>query len=282
MRLVRFGAPGEEKPGLIDDEHVLRDLSHEIDDIAGSVLSRDGLAHLASIDPKSLPKADPSHRLGPPVGRIGHFLGIGRNYEEHAKETGAETPTEPLVFSKAPSAIGGPHDDIIMPKDATKLDYEAEIAIVIGEEALYVSEAEAMDHVAGFCLCNDVTERTFQKDRGGQFIKGKSSPGFGPLGPWLVTKDRIENPQAFDIWLNVNGEPRQKGTSADMIFSFATIVSHISHFMKLMPGDVITTGTPAGVGAGMTPPRFLKIGDIVTLGASGLGEQRLVVVERGA
>ena len=169
-----------------------------------------------------------------------------------------------------------------MPKDATKLDYEAEIAIVIGEEALYVSEAEAMDHVAGFCLCNDVTERTFQKDRGGQFIKGKSSPGFGPLGPWLVTKDRIENPQAFDIWLNVNGEPRQKGTSADMIFSFATIVSHISHFMKLMPGDVITTGTPAGVGAGMTPPRFLKIGDIVTLGASGLGEQRLVVVERGA
>lgn len=277
MRLVRYGEPGKEKPGLLDDDHVLRDLSDTVDDIAGEVLTRAGLERLRGIDPKSLVKLDPSHRLGPPVGGVGHFVAIGLNYADHAAESGAEPPKEPLLFSKAPSSICGPHDDILIPKASDKLDWEAEVAVVIGDEALYVAENEALDYVAGFCLCNDVSERTFQKDRGGQFIKGKSSPNFGPLGPWLVTPDRIGDPQGIDLWLDVNGERRQTGSTRDMLFKVQAIVSYVSHFMRLMPGDVITTGTPAGVGMGMKPPQYLKEGDIVTLGGTGLGEQRQVV-----
>ncbi|RFC66040.1 FAA hydrolase family protein [Fulvimarina endophytica] len=277
MRLIRYGEKGSEKPGIVDDEHVLRDLSGEIDDIAGEVLSRRGLERLAAIDPKSLPKIDPSHRLGCPVGRVGHFIAIGQNYAEHASELGNDLPSEPLVFSKAPSSISGPHDDIPIPPGSTKLDWEVELAIVIGERAFAIEESEAMDHIAGFCLCNDVSERAFQKERGGQFIKGKSAPGFGPLGPWLVTPDRVGDPQALDLWLNVNGETCQRGSTSDMIFSVKHIVAYLSDFMQLEPGDIITTGTPSGVGAGMKPPKFLKDGDIVTLGIEGLGEQRQVV-----
>ncbi|MEN3792070.1 fumarylacetoacetate hydrolase family protein [Fulvimarina sp. MAC3] len=280
MRLVRYGEMGAEKPGLIDDEQVMRDLSDEIDDIAGDVLSRHGMERLAAINPKSLPKVDPSHRLGSPVGHVGHFIAIGLNYADHAAETGAEKPKEPLVFSKAPSSICGPHDNLPIPPGSTKLDWEVELAIVIGDKAYDISEAEAMDHVAGFCLCNDISERSFQKERGGQFIKGKSSPFTGPLGPWLVTPDRLGDPQGLELWLSVNGEIKQRGKTSDMLFSSAFIVSYLSKFMVLEPGDVITTGTPSGVGAGMEPPQFLKEGDIITLGGSHLGEQRQVVVAR--
>ena len=277
MRLVRYGEPGREKPGLIDDDHVLRDLSEEVGDIAGEVLSRAGIDKLRRIDPKALAKADPSHRLGPPVGRVGNFYAIGLNYADHARETGAAIPDEPILFNKATSSIAGPHDEIVVPKGSTQLDWEVEIAIVIGEEAHCVPESEAMDHVAGFCLCNDVSERTFQKQRGGQFVKGKSAPSFGPLGPWLVTPDALGDPQAVDLWLDVNGERMQTGSTSTMIFPVRALVWHVSQFLKLMPGDVITTGTPPGVGSGRKPPKFLEAGDIVTLGGTHLGEQRQVV-----
>ncbi|MEC5290344.1 fumarylacetoacetate hydrolase family protein [Aurantimonas sp. C2-6-R+9] len=277
MRLVRYGESGAEKPGLIDDENVLRDLSNEVDDIAGTTLSKAGLKAIRKLDPKSLPKADPSNRIGPPVGRVGNFIAVGLNYADHAKESGMDIPAEPILFNKAPSSIVGPHDDVIVPKGSDRLDWEVEIAIVIGEEALYVSEEQAMDHVAGFCLCNDVSERTFQTQRGGQWMKGKSAPSFGPLGPWLVTPDALGDPQAVDLWLDVNGERMQTGSTATMIFPITKLVSYISQFMRLMPGDVITTGTPPGVGMGMKPERYLKPGDIITVGGRGLGEQRQTV-----
>ncbi|MBC8129709.1 MAG: fumarylacetoacetate hydrolase family protein [Rhizobiaceae bacterium] len=274
MRLVRFGDAGQEKPGLIDAEHVLRDLSGEIDDIAGQHLSRAGLARIARLDPKSLPKADPSRRLGSPVGNVGNFIAVGLNYADHAAETGAPIPKEPILFNKATSSIVGPHDDVIIPKRSKSLDWEVEIAIVIGEVAHNVSEEEALDHVAGYCLCNDVSEREWQKDRGGQWMKGKSAPTFGPLGPWLVTSDAIPDPQAIDLWLDVAGQRMQTGSTATMIFPVKTLVSYISEFVALQPGDVITTGTPPGVGAAMTPPRWLRPGDIIALGGTHLGEQR--------
>jgi 2,4-diketo-3-deoxy-L-fuconate hydrolase len=277
MRLVRYGESGAEKPGLIDEENVLRDLSEEIDDLAGGSLSRATFDKLRALNPKSLAKADPSHRIGPCVGNVGHFIAVGLNYVDHAKESGMEIPKEPILFNKAPSCIVGPHDDVIVPKGSDRLDWEVEIGIVIGEEALYVSEDQAMDHVAGFCLCNDVSERTFQAQRGGQWMKGKSAPTFGPIGPWLVTPDELGDPQAVDLWLDVNGERMQTGSTATMIFGVKTLVSYISQFMRLMPGDVITTGTPPGVGMGMKPERYLKPGDIITLGGKGLGEQRQTV-----
>jgi 2,4-diketo-3-deoxy-L-fuconate hydrolase len=277
MKLVRFGEPGAEKPGLIDADHVLRDLSGEIDDIAGSHLSRAGLERIRALDPKSLPKADPSRRLGPCVGRVGNFIAVGLNYADHAAETGAEPPTEPVLFNKATSSIVGPHDDVIIPPGSTKLDWEVEIAIVIGEEAYNVSEGDALDHVAGFCLCNDISERAWQKERGGQWMKGKSAPTFGPLGPWLVTTDAIDDVQAIDLWLDVSGRRMQTGSTSTMIFPVRTLVAYISQFIALQPGDVITTGTPAGVGAGMKPPRWLQPGDIIALGGTHLGEQRLPV-----
>ncbi|MFY0734247.1 MULTISPECIES: fumarylacetoacetate hydrolase family protein [Aurantimonas] len=277
MRLVRYGEAGNEKPGLIDDDHVLRDLSEDVGDIAGEFLGRAQMERIRAIDPKSLAKADPSHRIGSPVGRVGNFIAVGLNYSDHAKETGADIPKEPILFNKAPSCIVGPHDDVVVPRGSDKLDWEVEIAVVIGDEASYVSEADAMDHVAGFCLCHDVSERSFQIERGGQWMKGKSAPTFGPLGPWLVTPDTLGDPQAVDLWLDVNGERMQTGSTATMIFGVRTLVSYISQFMRLMPGDVITTGTPPGVGMGMKPPVFLKPGDIVTLGGTHLGEQRQTV-----
>ena len=282
MKLVRFGEAGHEKPGLIDAEHVLRDLSGEIADFDGPNLSKVSLTKIGGWDPKSFPKADPSHRLGPPVGRVGNFYAVGRNYAEHAAETGSKVPTEPMLFNKATSCIVGPRDDIVVPLGSTKLDWEVEVAIVMAETAHYISEDLVLDHVAGFCLCNDVSERAFQKDRGGQYVKGKSAPTFGPLGPWLVTPDELGDLAAIDLWLDVNGERRQTGTTADMVFSIRAIVSHVSQFLRLMPGDVITTGTPAGVAAGMKPPLWLKPGDVVTLGGKGLGEQRQVVKTHSA
>ncbi|MEF2553045.1 fumarylacetoacetate hydrolase family protein [Aurantimonas sp. A2-1-M11] len=277
MRLVRYGESGSEKPGLIDDDHVLRDLSEDVGDIAGEFLGRAQMERIRTLDPKGLAKADPSHRIGPPVGRVGNFIAVGLNYADHAKESGMDIPKEPILFNKAPSCIVGPHDDVVVPRGSDKLDWEVEIAVVIGDEASYVSEADAMDHVAGFCLCNDVSERTFQAERGGQWMKGKSAPTFGPLGPWLVTPDTLGDPQAVDLWLDVNGERMQTGSTATMIFGIRMLVSYISQFMRLMPGDVITTGTPPGVGMGMKPPRFLKPGDIVTLGGTHLGEQRQTI-----
>ncbi|MCD1643586.1 fumarylacetoacetate hydrolase family protein [Aurantimonas coralicida] len=277
MRLVRYGEAGNEKPGLIDDDHVLRDLSEDVGDIAGEFLGRAQMERIRAIDPKSLAKADPSHRIGSPVGRVGNFIAVGLNYSDHARETGADIPKEPILFNKAPSCIVGPHDDVVVPRGSDKLDWEVEIAIVIGDEASYVSEADAMDHVAGFCLCHDVSERSFQIERGGQWMKGKSAPTFGPLGPWLVTPETLGDPQVVDLWLDVNGERMQTGSTATMIFGVRTLVSYISQFMRLMPGDVITTGTPPGVGMGMKPPVFLKPGDIVTLGGSHLGEQRQTI-----
>jgi 2,4-didehydro-3-deoxy-L-rhamnonate hydrolase len=278
MRLVRFGEAGAEKPGLIDAENTLRDLSDEIDDIARQHLSRAGLEKIRRIDPKSLPKADPSHRLGPPVAGITNFIAVGLNYADHAAETGAEVPAEPIIFNKALSSLCGPHDDIVIPKGSVATDWEVEVAIVIGERALNVSEADAMDHVAGFCLCNDLSERDWQIRRGGQWTKGKSAPTFGPLGPWLVTPDEVGDPGAIDLWLDVNKERRQTGSTATMVFGFAKLVSYISDFMALEPGDVITTGTPPGVGMGMKPPQYLKAGDAVALGGGRLGEQRARVV----
>ena len=277
MRLVRFGDRGAEKPGLIDEDNVLRDLSNEIDDIAGHSLSRAGIERIRALDPRSLPKADPSRRLGPCVGGVGNFIAVGLNYADHAAETGAEIPKEPILFNKAVSSIVGAHDDVIVPKGSTKLDWEVEIAIVIGEEAHYVAEADALDHVAGFCLCNDVSERGWQTERGGQWMKGKSAPTFGPLGPWLVTTDAVPDVQAIDLWLDVGGERRQTGSTATMIFGVRKLVSYISGFIALQPGDVITTGTPPGVAMGMKPPRWLQPGDIMTLGGTHLGEQRQTV-----
>ena len=277
MRLVRFGEPGEEKPGLIDGDHVLRDLSGEIDDIAGHQLSRAAIERIRSLEPKSLPKADPSRRIGPCVGQVGNFIAVGLNYADHAAESGATPPSEPVLFNKATSSLVGAHDDVIIPPGSTKLDWEVEIAIVIGDTAYNVSEADALDHVAGFCLCNDVSERAWQQERGGQWMKGKSAPTFGPLGPWLVTPDEIEDVQAIDLWLDVSGTRMQTGSTANMIFPARTLIAYISQFIALQPGDVITTGTPAGVGAGMKPPRWLQAGDIIALGGTHLGEQRSMV-----
>lgn len=278
MRLVRYGEAGAEKPGLVDDENHLRDLSGEIADISGEVLSRQGLERLRAIDVRSLPKIDPNQRLGPPVAGTRNFLAVGRNYREHAAETGSDVPEEPLLFNKAVSSMAGPRDDIPYPPGATQVDWEVELAVVIGERCYNVDEDKVLDFVAGYCLCNDVSERQWQKNRGGQWIKGKSAPGFGPLGPWLVTRDAIEDPARLDLWLSVNGERRQEGTTADMIFTVPQILSYASRFFALEPGDIVTTGTPSGVAAGMKPPQWLKAGDIVTLGSPHLGEQRQTIL----
>lgn len=273
MKLVRYGEAGREKPGLVDKDGGLRDLSGKIEDIDAHALGS-GFGALRGLDPASLPAVPAGTRIGPPVARVGHFIAIGLNYADHAAETGAAIPAEPIVFSKAPSCIVGPDDDIIIPKGSTKTDWEVEIAIVIGRRASYVSESEALGHVAGYCLCNDVSEREFQVERGGQWIKGKSCPTFGPLGPWLVTPDEVGDVQDLGMWLDVNGERMQTGSTKTMIFGCAHLVSYTSQFMTLEPGDVITTGTPPGVGLGKKPPRFLKPGDVVTLGIDKLGEQR--------
>ncbi len=274
MKLLRYGPRGAEKPGLLDPEGRIRDLSGHIADLTPEVLAPGRLAVLAAIDPAGLPVVDGTPRLGPPVAGVGKILGIGLNYRDHAAETGAALPAEPMVFSKAITALSGPDDPILLPKGSTRTDWEAELAVVIGTIARYVDERAAPDHVAGYAVMNDVSERAFQKERGGQFVKGKSADSFAPLGPWLVTRDEIADPQALHLWLTLNGEPRQDGSTADMVFGVAAIVSYLSQFMTLMPGDVITTGTPAGVGAGAIPPVFLKPGDVVELGVEGLGRQR--------
>jgi 2,4-didehydro-3-deoxy-L-rhamnonate hydrolase len=254
-------------------------LSGVVPDITGSVLSADGLKKIRGVDPKSLPAAPSGTRFGPCIGRVGNFVAVGLNFADHAAETGSPIPAEPILFNKAPSCIVGPNDDVIIPKASEKTDWEVELAIVIGEPASYVHANNALDYVAGYCVCNDVSEREFQLERSGQWMKGKGCPTFGPLGPWLVTKDEIPDVQKLAMWLDVNGQRIQSGSTKTMIFDCAQLVSYISHFMILEPGDVITTGTPPGVGLGMKPPRFLKPGDVVTLGIEGLGEQRQQIVD---
>ena len=278
MKLVRFGAPGREKPGIVDQHGKIRDLSKIVPDIAGETLSPKGLAKIRKTDLSKLPVVKSGTRLGPPVGGMRHFIAIGLNYADHAAETGAAIPKEPIIFQKAPTSLCGPNDDTMIPKGSTKLDYEVEIAIVIGSRARYLSKKDALDAVAGYCICNDVSERAFQTERGGQWTKGKGSETFGPLGPWLVTKDEVPNVQKLDMWLDVNGEKRQRGNTRTMIFGIAHIVWYCSQFFVLEPGDVITTGTPPGVGMGMKPQQFLNVGDVVSLGIEGLGEQRQEIV----
>jgi 2-keto-4-pentenoate hydratase/2-oxohepta-3-ene-1,7-dioic acid hydratase in catechol pathway len=275
MKLVRFGAPGREKPGMLDAEGRVRDLSKIVSDISGDVLSQRGLAKLRKIKPEKLPPVRGKPRLGPCVGAVGNFIGIGLNYSDHAAEAGMPIPKEPIFFNKAPSCICGPDDDTMIPKESTKLDYEVELGIVIGSRARYLAKNKAMDAVAGYCLANDVSARDFQIERsGGQWGKGKGCETFGPLGPWLVTRDEIKDPQKLDMWLTVNGEIRQKGSTETMIFGVQHLVWYCSQFFVLEPGDVIITGTPPGVGLGIKPePKFLKAGDVVKLGIEGLGEQ---------
>jgi 2-keto-4-pentenoate hydratase/2-oxohepta-3-ene-1,7-dioic acid hydratase in catechol pathway len=280
MKLVRYGAPGREKPGMLDAQGRIRDLSKIVPDIAGEALSAKGLARLRKLKPDTLPLVRGTPRLGPCVGKVGNFIAIGLNYSDHAAETGMALPKEPIFFNKAPSCICGPNDDTMIPKDSTKLDYEIELGVVIGSRARYLAKDKAMDAVAGYCLANDVSERYFQLDRGSQWTKGKGCETFGPLGPWLVTKDEIKDPQRLAMWLTVNGESRQKGATATMVFGVAHLVWYCSQFFVLQPGDVIITGTPPGVGMGMKPePKFLKAGDVVRLGIDGLGEQQQKVVK---
>ena len=278
MKLVRYGAPGQEKPGLIDVQGQLRDLSGHVDDITGATLSGPALARLQALDPESLPPVSDNPRMGPCVGDIGKFMCIGLNYSDHAAETGADIPEHPILFLKANSAISGPDDAVIIPRNATTVDYEIELGVVIGTSAKYVSEAEALKHVAGYCIVNDVSERTFQSKLTGQWTKGKSCDTFGPVGPWLVTADEIPDPQKLDMTLDVNGERRQTGNTSTMIFTVAQIISHLSQLFTLHPGDVIATGTPPGVALGMKPdPVFLKPGDSMTLAIEGLGRQTQVL-----
>ena len=280
MKLLRFGEKGSEKPGLMDKDGIVRDASSIVADYSPETISFDLLSRLRQADIASLPAAPAGVRIGSPVSRTGHFIAIGLNYADHAAETGAPIPKEPIVFSKAPSCLSGPNDDVLLPKGSVKSDWEVELAVVIGKRCDYVSEADALDHVLGYALCNDMSEREYQAERGGQWIKGKSAPTFGPLGPWIVTADEIGDPQKLDMFLDVNGKRAQTGSTATMIFSVKQIVSYLSQFMVLEPGDVITTGTPPGVGLGMKPPLFLKGGDKMHLGIAGLGEQRQTVVAR--
>jgi 2-keto-4-pentenoate hydratase/2-oxohepta-3-ene-1,7-dioic acid hydratase in catechol pathway len=280
MKLVRFGAAGREKPGMLDAQGRIRDLSKIVPDITGGVLSSSGLAKLRKLKADKLPLVRGTPRLGPCVGEIGNFIAIGLNYSDHAAEAGMPIPKEPITFNKAPSCICGPNDDTMIPKGSTKLDYEVELGVVIGSRARYLAKNKAMDVVAGYCLANDVSERAFQIERsGGQWNKGKGCETFGPLGPWLVTKDEIRDPQRLDMWLTVNGETRQQGSTQTMIFGVAHLVWYCSQFFVLEPGDVIITGTPPGVGMGFKPePKFLKAGDVVRLGIDGLGEQQQKIV----
>lgn len=277
MKLLRYGARGQEKPGLLDADGRIRDISAHVDDVAGSVLEPASLARLAALDPASLPLVDGSPRLGPCVGRVGKFVCIGLNYADHAAETGAKIPDQPIIFMKATSAITGPNDAVIIPRQSEKTDWEVELGVVIGREARYVSEDDALSHVAGYCLINDVSERAFQTERGGQWTKGKSADSFGPIGPWLVTPDEIADPQSLSMWLSVDGVMRQDGSTKTMIFGVRTLVSYLSQYMSLQPGDIISTGTPPGVGMGIKPtPVYLRPGQTIRLGIDGLGEQTQV------
>jgi 2,4-diketo-3-deoxy-L-fuconate hydrolase len=279
MKLVRFGDRGREKPGLVDADGKIRDLSGHVADIDADAVSPAGLAKLAAIDPASLPEAPAAVRIGAPVAGTRNFIAVGLNYEDHARETGAEIPKEPILFNKLANCIVGPNDDVIMPRGAKKLDWEVEIAFVVSKQTRYVAEADAFDYIAGYAVCNDVSERHFQAERGGQWMKGKCFETSGPLGPWLVTKDEIDDVQNLDMWLDVNGKRMQTGNTKTMIFSITHLIHYISQFMVLEAGDVVTTGTPPGVGLGMNPQVFLSVGDVMTLGIQGLGEQSQKVVE---
>lgn len=278
MKLVRFGEAGSEKPGLIDSQGNIRDLSGHVADFTGATLSPASLDKLRAIDPASLPLVPAGVRIGAPVAGTRNFIAIGLNYADHAKETNQEIPAEPILFNKAPNCIVGPNDDIQYPKDARNMDWEVEIAFVVGKRARYVEEKDAMAHIAGFCLCNDVSERKFQVKRAGQWVKGKSAETFGPLGPWLVTPDELPNVGNLAMSLDVNGERKQTGSSSTMIFSIPFLLAYITQFMVLDPGDVVTTGTPPGVGSAKKPPEYLKAGDELLLRVEGLGEQRSKVI----
>ena len=278
MKLVRYGNPGKEKPGLVDAEGKLRDLSAVVKDIGPAQLGDAALAKIAKLNPAKLPLVKGKPRMGSPVANVGKFIAIGLNYADHAAESGLPIPAEPVVFMKATSCIQGPNDPVMLPKNSVKSDWEVELGVVIGTRARYVSQKDALNFVAGYCTINDVSEREFQLERGPQWDKGKGCDTFGPIGPWLVTTDEIENVQKLDMWLDLNGKRVQKGNTKTMIFNVAHIVSYVSQFMTLMPGDVITTGTPPGVGLGMKPPLFLKKGDVMELGIQGLGSQKQVVV----
>lgn len=279
MKLLRYGQPGQEKPGMLDAQGALRDLSGVIADLDASTIAGGGLANLSSVDPATLPMVDGSPRIGPCVGGSGKVVCIGLNYSDHAAETGADIPKEPIVFMKATSAVQGPNDDVRIPRGSKKTDWEVELGVVIGKTAKYVAETDALSHVAGYCVANDVSEREFQAERGGQWTKGKSCDTFGPIGPWLVTADEVPNPQALDMFLDVNGTRMQNGSTSTMIFSVAHIVHYLSQMFTMHPGDVIMTGTPPGVGLGMKPePVFLKPGDTMRLGIAGLGEQQQTLV----
>jgi 2-keto-4-pentenoate hydratase/2-oxohepta-3-ene-1,7-dioic acid hydratase in catechol pathway len=278
MKLVRFGAPGREKPGIVDAKGGIRDLSAVVEDIDGRTLGPDGLAKIRSAKIDDLPVVSGSPRIGPCVGNVGNFIAIGLNYSDHAAEAGMQLPKEPVIFNKARSCICGPNDDTITPKESSKLDYEVELGIVIGQRARYLEKGKGLDVVAGYCTANDVSERVFQIERAGQWTKGKGCETFGPIGPWLVTKDEVPDPQNLNLWLTVNGQKRQNGNTKTMVFGAEHIVWYCSQFFILEPGDVIITGTPSGVALGMKPPQFLKPGDVVRLGVDGLGEQEQKVV----
>ncbi len=279
MRLLRIGDSGAEKPAVLDADGHVRDLSSVISDITGNQLDEANLVRLAGLDLSNYPILDPTMRIGPCVSGIGKFICIGLNYADHAAETGAEVPDEPVVFNKWTSAICGPNDAIIKPRGSTKLDWEVELGVVIGKTCRYVSREQAASHIAGYCVINDVSERNFQLERGGQWDKGKGCDSFGPIGPWLVTRDSVADINNLSIWLEVNGVRHQNGNTRTMIFKVDQIVSYLSQFMSLQPGDVISTGTPPGVGLGLTPPSYLEVGDEVRLGIEGLGEQRQTVIQ---
>lgn len=279
MKLVRVGDKGKEKPAALDADGKVRDLSSVVSDIAGDTLTPEGLRTLRDLDLSTLPELDPAQRYGACVGRVGKFICIGLNYADHAAESGAEAPKEPIVFSKWTSAIVGPNDDVEIPRDSKKTDWEVELGVVIGKGGRYISEEQAMEHVAGYCVINDVSEREFQLERGGSWDKGKGSDTFGPTGPWLVTADEIPDPGNLRLWLDIDGKRYQDGTTANMIFSVPQIVSYLSRFMSLQSGDIISTGTPAGVGLGQNPPVYLKPGNVIRLGIEGLGEQQQTVIQ---
>ena len=278
MKLLRYGPAGAEKPGLLDRQGAIRDLSAEIGDIDGAALQPAALAHLASLDPAKLPKVAGKPRLGAPVAKVGKVVAIGLNYADHAAESGLKVPSEPIIFMKTTSSIVGPDDDVVIPRGSEKSDWEVELAVAIGRPARYVEEADALKHVAGYLICNDVSERHYQTERGGQWDKGKGCDTFCPLGPWLVTSDEVPDPQTLDLALDVSGQRMQTGNTRTMVFGVAHLVHYVSQFMSLQPGDIITTGTPPGVGMGKKPPRYLKPGDTMRLTVAGLGEQNQKVV----
>ena len=280
MKLLRYGPAGQEKPGLLDNDGNIRDLSVHISDVSGEHLSDDELLRVSQLEHDKLPLVEGNPRIGPCVTNVGKFICIGLNYSDHAAETGAQVPPEPIVFFKATSAICGPNDDIEIPRTSTATDWEVELGVVIGKHTKYIDEADAMDHVAGYCLINDVSERDFQAKRSGQWVKGKSADTFGPIGPWLVTKDEVVDPQALSMYLDVNGVRRQDGSTKTMVYGVSFLVAYLSQFMSLQPGDIISTGTPPGVGLGIKPePIFLKAGDTMELGIEGLGVQNQVTVD---